>query len=50
VEHHHYHYKVKRHHHDHGPCDAHYGGGPARYERYERWERGYEHADYRYDD
>jgi hypothetical protein len=48
VEHHHYHHKIKHHHH-HGPCDAHYGG-PARYERYERWERGYEHAEYRYDD
>jgi len=48
-EHHHYHHK--RHHgHHHGGCDAHHGDGHGSYERYERWERGYEHAGYRYDD
>jgi hypothetical protein len=48
-EHHHYHHKHHhRGHRHHGSCDAHHGG-PAGYERYERWERGYEHAGY-YDD
>jgi hypothetical protein len=49
VEHHHYHHR--RHHHGHGhyggPCEVRYGGPHGGgYERYERWERGYEHAGY----
>ncbi len=48
-EHHHYYHRAKRHHgHGHydGPCDVQYGDRRGSYERYERWERGYEHAGY----